>query len=148
MPMTPRSYVEDFENGPGGWATHREALQIRDGVAVSRSPWWVDPNHAPPGGGYLHLLYALWTTAESAQSHKGIAGDNRFVGGGFPTDFTNARMTVRIKGELEAKGANLVLLAQAQVGEIKVNSVLTGQPIAVEPDWSEQTITLVPDDDQ
>ena len=28
--MPSRTYVEDFENGPGGWATHREALEIQD----------------------------------------------------------------------------------------------------------------------
>ena len=146
--MPTRTYVEDFDDGPGGWATHQDSLDIQDGVAISRSPWWVDPNHAPPGGGYLHLLYVLWTTAEYAVNDRGNAGPNRFVADGFPTDFTNARMTVRIKGELEARGTNLVLLAQAQVGKIRVNSVLTGQPITVTPDWSEQTITLAPDPDQ
>ena len=34
-------------------ADGERALAICDGVAVSRSPWWVDYNHAPPGGGYF-----------------------------------------------------------------------------------------------
>lgn len=146
--MAAMTYVEEFEDGPGGWAGHQKALEIENGVAISRSPWWVDPNHAPPGGGYLHLLFALWMDAGLAESNRPIAGDSRFVSGGFPTDFTNARLSVRIRGEVETRGAKLLLLAQAQVGKIRVNSVLTAQPIDVTPDWSEQTITLAPDDDQ
>src|SRR5207247_10663057 len=65
--------------------------------------------------------------------------------GGFPTDFTNARLTARLKGELKARGAELVLLAQAKVGSLWLNHVLMAQPFRVTTDWSEQTITLAPD---
>ena len=57
--MTPRTYVTTFDDGPGGWVGRKVALEVADGIAISRSPWWVDANHAPPGGGYLHLLYIL-----------------------------------------------------------------------------------------
>jgi hypothetical protein len=57
-------------------------------------------------------------------------------------------VTARLKGKLDARGAQLVLLAQSRVGCININYVLTGQPFAVTEDWSEQTITLDPDPEQ
>ena len=50
---------------------------------------------------------------------------------------------------LEQKGSQLVLLVQSDITEpvqTRVNSVLLSQPIEVSEDWSEQTITCVPDD--
>jgi len=148
-----RAYREDFCDGPGGWygweTAGVKALDVCDGAAVSRGPWWVDFNHAPPGGGYLHILFALNTQDELGR--QDLAGENRFIRDGFPRDFTNARLTVRIKGNLEARGAELVLLVQSDVTEprqTRVNSVLTAQPIRVTPDWSEQTITCAPDNGQ
>jgi hypothetical protein len=64
---------------------------------------------------------------------------------GYSRDFTNARLTVRIRGELDAQGARLVLLAQGTAGPIAANYVLNAQPIEVTPQWSEQTLTLAPD---
>lgn len=146
-------YTETFDNGPGGWfgwdQTGLKGVEIDEGAAISRGPWWVDYNHAPPGGGYLHLLYGLYTKRDD-QSRE-LASENRFIAGGFPTDFTNAKVTVKIKGDADLKGAELVLLAQADVTEpreTRVNSVLTGQPILVTPIWSEQTITCIPDNGQ
>lgn len=145
-----RIYRETFDHGAGGWCGYDgkgvAALELRDGAAISRSPWWVDYNHAPPGGGYLHILYCLYTVSPTAAS--AVAGPNRFVAGNYATDFTNARLTFRLRGELDAKGAQLVVLAQSRVGDKSINSVLTGQPIRITPDWSEQTVTLVPDDTQ
>ena len=46
------------------------------------------------------------------------------------------------------KGTQLVLLVQAKVGTHRQNHVLIGQPIEVKNDWSDQTITLVPDQSQ
>ena len=146
-------YVETFEHGAGGWigwhsnARGAQPLEIENGAAVSRSPWWIDYNHAPPGGGYLHLLFVLYT-GHGARPYETMSGPNRFVRGGFPTNFTNARLTARLKGELKPRGAELVLLAQAKVGEVYVNYVLMGQPLHVTRDWSEQTITLAPDPQQ
>jgi hypothetical protein len=146
-------YVETFDNGPGGWfgwdKSGLAAVGAQKGVIASCSPWWVDYNHAPPGGGYLHILFALYT--KDGDRARNVAGENRFLTGGFPTDFTNAKVTVKIKGEVDRKGAELVLLAQSDVTEprvTRVNSVLTGQPILITPVWSEQTITCVPDNGQ
>ena len=143
-------YVETFDDGPGGWygwisnAAGPKPLEIRDGCAISRSPWWIDYNHAPPGAGYLHLLYMLNTAGKAGEHQREVQGENRFVRGGYPTDFTHARMTLRLRGELEARGAQLLLLCQAACrsqGGICSGWLLTGQPFRVTPDWSEQTVT-------
>jgi len=152
-------YVETFNDGPGGWygwisnAAGPKPLEIRDGCAISRSPWWIDYNHAPPGAGYLHLLYMLNTAGKAGEHQREVHGENRFVRGDYPTDFTRARMTLRLRGELEAKDAQLLLLCQAvqaypeqsRRGGICSGWLLTGQPFRVTPDWSEQTVTIVPD---
>ena len=65
--MRRTEYFEDFDATPGGWlgwmggGGGARRLELRDSVAIVRSPWGVDFNHAPPGAGYLHLLYALLT---------------------------------------------------------------------------------------
>src|SRR5579862_8295884 len=97
-----RLYRHNFCDGPGGWlgwennATGAKRLPIEDGAVVSRSPWWIDYNHAPPGGGYLHLLFALHTFhgKHFPQQYKDLGGDNAFVEGNFPLDFTGARMKI------------------------------------------------------
>ena len=63
--MQGKTYVETFEHGPGGWwgwinnARGPKALEHRRGMVISRSPWWIDYNHAPPGAGYLHMLFCI-----------------------------------------------------------------------------------------
>ena len=146
--MSPMTYIETFDDGPGGWQEWPNSLKVENGYAMTASPWWVDFNHAPPGGGYLHLLYCLYTSADGTKEREPIAGVNRFVEGGFPTDWTNARVTVRVRGEMDMRGTQLVLLAQAKVGTHNQNHVLTAQPVEVTLDWTEQTITLVPDQSQ
>jgi hypothetical protein len=161
MPDTPHTYLETFDDGPGGWfgwidnARGPARLDVRDGVATSRSPWWIDYNHAPApagasggGAGYLHMLFCLLTQGPAGEHHRETAGENRFVAGGFPTDFTDARFTIRIKGELEARGAQLVLLIQSTVNNLTSAWVLTGQPFRVSPEWTTQTITAAPDESQ
>ena len=148
------TYRETFDDGPGGWfgflsnAQGPKPLEIAGGCAVSRSPWWIDYNHAPPGAGYLHLPYLLLTRGAPSEHHREVAGENRYVAGGFGTDFTGARVTLRLKGELLARGAALHFLCQGVHDGICTGWVLTGQPIAVTPDWSEQTVTCVPDERQ
>jgi hypothetical protein len=102
---------------------------------------------APPGAGYLHLLGALHTRhgPDFPARCKELGGHNRFVAGGFPTDFTNARLTLRLKGEIELRGAAMMFLAQARVGARLVGQLLAGQPFEVTPAWSEQTAVLAPD---
>ncbi|MBI4024083.1 MAG: hypothetical protein HY360_03825 [Verrucomicrobia bacterium] len=46
---------------------------------------------------------------------------------------------------MECRGAALVFLAQSRVGEITSAWLLTGDPLKVTPEWSDQTITAVPD---
>lgn len=148
------TYVEDFDNGPGGWMRVVDnyapiaALPTRDGVVRCQGPWWVDYNHAPPGGGYLQLLMCLITKGPAGESTREAAGENRFVKGGYPTDLTNARMTLRLRGELEAAGTEFSVLIQGSIDGIVSGWVLTGQTFEVTPEWSEQTMTLAPDPSQ
>jgi hypothetical protein len=152
--MPSKTYIETFDDGPGGWfgwidnARGPQPLEIRDSAAISRSPWWIDYNHAPPGAGYLHLLYMLLTRGPASEHQREVAGENRFVQGGFPTDFTGARFTARLKGELRDQGANLCLLCQSIQDGVCSGWMLTGQPLRVTSDWSEQTIVCHPDEAQ
>ena len=101
--MSGKCYIETFEEDAGGWygwnADGAAALEIRDGAAITHSPWWVDYNHAPPGAGYLHILFALDMHEKGAR--QGVEGENRFTRGKHPTDFTDASLTFRIRGDLE-----------------------------------------------
>ena len=150
MPAT-QTYVETFDNGAGGWvgwisnAAGPKPLEVRDSCLVSRSPWWIDYNHAPPGAGYLNLLTMLLTRGPFGEHQREVSGENRFVSGGFGTDFTNAKVTLRLKGELIANGAKLCLLVQSVQEDICSGWLLTGDPFVVTPDWSEQTVVAVPD---
>ena len=80
-------YIETFDDGPGGWfgwisnAAGMKPLEIRDSSAISRSPWWIDYNHAPPGAGYLHLLYMLNTGGKAGEHQREVHGENRFIQG-------------------------------------------------------------------
>lgn len=145
------TYVEDFDDGPGGWMRVVDnfapvaALPIANGVVRCQGPWWVDYNHAPPGGGYLQLLMCLVTKGPSGESIREAADENRFVKAGFPTDFTNARITLRLRGELEAAGTKFSVLIQGSIDGLISGWVLTGQTFEVTEDWTEQTVTLAPD---
>lgn len=156
-------YSESFESGLAGWVecykNGRDGLrphETNDGALVSKSPWWVDYNHAPPGGGYLHLLFTLHTADSRFRTSEVLeaGGANSYIDGGYPTDFTNARMTFQLRGDVKLHDAKCVLLIQsfipeADSGEIRcVPYLLTGQPIAITPEYSEQTITLIPDTSQ
>lgn len=149
-------FRETFDEPRRGWlsysGTEAVAAQVEGGAAVTRSPWWVDYNHAPPGAGYLHILFGLhthhWPGWAAAQDP--VFGPNPFVEQGCPTDFRNARVTCRIKGDLCTRGASVVFLAQGKVRSTGkwVNQVLTAQPIEVRPQWAEQTVALTPDQAQ
>jgi hypothetical protein len=150
--MAAKTYAETFDHGPGGWMGFinnyqgTKPLEIKDGAAVSYSPWWIDYNHAPPGGaGYLSLLFGVATSGPFTERAREDGGINRFVEGGFPTDFTNAQVTVRLRGELELRGARLHLLVQGTHDGICSGWVLTGQPLSVTKNWTEQTLRLVLD---
>ncbi|MEW6751786.1 MAG: hypothetical protein AB1505_12535 [Candidatus Latescibacterota bacterium] len=149
-----RTYVETFDSGAAGWwgwisnAGGPRPLEHAGGVVTSRSPWWIDYNHAPPGAGYLHMLFCTYTQGPIAEHYAEVGGPNALVAGGFPTDYTNARFTLRLKGELELRGSQLVLLVQAALGGMASAWVLAGQPIPVTGEWTTQTVTAVPDPQQ
>ena len=150
--MRIRTYVETFDNGPGGWfgwignLDGPKRLEMRDGALISRSPWWIDYNHAPPGAGYLHMLHCLLTKGPGfGEIYTEVGGENHFVEQGFPTDFTNARITLRLKGELELRGARMVLLVQGTRDGLTSGWALTSSPFPVTPEWSESTAVAKPD---
>ena len=163
-------YVETFDDGPGGWVANRyEPLPVWDGAAHCFSPWYVDANHAPPGAGYLHMLMWIHTKAPYVTA---LEQPNRFVLEGKSRDLTNARLTVRLRGELslQADGVHpylapewpkdgaatlplpqLCLLVQTESvghGRPFQNIILPGQPLRVTRDRTEQTVTLTPDPTQ
>ncbi|MBI3921465.1 MAG: hypothetical protein HY318_08625 [Armatimonadetes bacterium] len=162
---TSRTYLETFDDGPGGWAADlRRPLPVWDGVAYCHGPWSVDANHAPPGAGYLHLLMYLVTREALVEPAIRAYGENRFIAGNYSTDLTNAKLTVRLRGMMDLTGplcnnapyeprpdvggAQLLLLVQGHVQgppETTPNFILTGQPFQITKDWSEQTVHLVPD---
>jgi hypothetical protein len=149
-----KTYIETFDDGPGGWtgwisnSLGPKALDVCDSCAISRSPWWIDYNHAPPGAGYMHLLYTVLTSGTAGEHQKEIAGPNHYITEGFGTDFTNARITLRMKGELCAQGTQLHLLCQGVHDGICSGWLLTGQAFEVTEDWSDQTIVCEPDEQQ
>ncbi len=151
--MHPKTYIDTFDDGPGGWFGYinnqcgPKQLEASPGSVTSRSPWWIDYNHAPPGAGYLHMLFCLLTAgAGYGEAYIEAGGLNRFIDAGFPTDFRDARLTFRLKGELETRGAELVLLVQGTIKGITSGWVLTGSPLDVTTDWSEQTVVAVSDE--
>src|SRR5262245_60425054 len=109
-PATRRTaYEETFDDGSRGWYSWKpngsQVPEVRDGRFFERGPWWVDSNHAPPGGaGYLHLLAILWTHPDAVPQHR---WPNRFVEGGYSRDLTDARLSVRLHGQVELHGAQL-----------------------------------------
>lgn len=147
-------YLETFDDGPGGWLGWEsnmlgpKALETCDGAVASRGPWWVDYNHAPPGAGYLHVLFALTTGRRLSEALRVAGGANRFIDQDMPRDFTDARITVRLRGELEARGATLCLLVQSFLNGVTVPWMLTGQPLRVAESWTRQTMTITGDESQ
>ncbi len=143
-------YIEDFERGAGGWLANRyDPLPIFDGVAYCFGPWYLDSHHAPPGAGYLHMLMYLYTSDMNVGPERRSHLDgNRFIGQNESTDLTNARLSVRLRGLVDFQGAQLLLLIQGKTSKTTANFVLSGQPLQVERDWTEQTLTLTPDPGQ
>ena len=153
-PQSRKPYIESFDHGPGGWYADRYyALPVWDGIAYSFSPWWVDANHAPPGAGYLHMLMwtytdKRWYQGSDAYTRKLPYKGARFAEENYSRDLTNATLTVRLRGELDAKGAKLVFLVQAVTNKTTANMALTGQPFRVTEDWTRQSVILRPDSKQ
>ena len=149
--MSKKEYIETFDNGSGGWYGVIDnfkgyyRLSVKDGIVNCYGPWWVDYNHAPPGAGYLHVLMGLYLRGPLSEASREMGGANHFIKGNFPANLTNAKLTFRIRGEMELQGAQLCLLIQGNYEGICSGWMLTGQPIEVTKDWSQQSITAFPD---
>jgi len=145
-----RAYVETFDSGPGGWLADRYyTLPVWDGVAYCYSPWWTDANHAPPGAGYLHMLMWLYTHKKRYQNDDEYTRRlpycySRFAEEGFSRNLTDAKLTARLRGDGDFKGAQLLFLVQATTDKTTANFALTGQPFKITREWSQQTVTLTP----
>ena len=146
--MGDRVYREQFDEDPGGWygwisnAGGPKPLEWQPGQLISRSPWWIDYNHAPPGAGYMHMVFSLATVGPQGEVFTEAGGTNRFIADRCPTDFTNASLTLRARGELVTQGSQFVLLIQGSVEGITSGWLCTGQPFDVTDSWSEDTIVL------
>ena len=146
-----RIYHETFDNGPGGWFRVVDnvqpvaALPIREGAIWSWGPWWIDYNHAPPGAGYLQLLICLATRGPFGEHQLEVGGANRFVEAQFPLDFRGASLTVRLKGELEPAHTPVCVLVQGSHNGKVSGWVLTGRPLTVSHDFTDQMVELTPD---
>ena len=110
----------------------------------------LDSNHAPPGPGYVQILFILLTTYDKRTSdlYYPYSGANRFVKGNYPTDFTNAKLILRLRGEFREGGAKLVLFVHSRFDDYRLAHLLTGQPFEVARQWSEQSVTLTTKPDQ
>lgn len=146
--MAGQGYRESFDGGPGGWygwisnAAGPKPLEWLAGRLTSRSPWWIDYNHAPPGAGYMHMVFSLSTTGPQGEVYREVGGDNRFIDQGCPTDFTNAELAIGVSGELQALDAQLMLLIQGNVEGITSGWLCSGRPFEVTGSPTEQTIVL------
>jgi hypothetical protein len=145
-------YREEFRTDRGGWwgwesnAAGPRTLEWSPGQVTSRSPWWIDYNHAPPGAGYLHMLFCTYTRGPIAEHFAEVGGPHRLALEGYPTDYREARVSLRLRGELRRRGARLVMLVQASQDRLTSAWVLTGRPFEVTADWSEQTVEIASDE--
>jgi hypothetical protein len=152
--MSSEKYRETFDDGPGGWVRIVDnvqpptALPVRDGAIWSYGPWWVDYNHAPPGAGYLQLLMCLHMKSPFGEALKEAGGENRFVAGGYSRDLTNATVSVRVKGELEAAGTRICVLIQGSQDGKVTGWIHSGRTLNVSPEYTDQSICLSPDESQ
>jgi hypothetical protein len=152
--MTATAYRETFDADAGGWwgwydnARGYRPLEHADSSVTTRSPWWIDYNHAPPGAGYLHMLMGLHTAGAQGEAVREAGGRNRYIEGGFTTDLRDAEMRVRLRGELVRQDAHVVLLVQGTVDGITSGWALTHQPLLVDREWSDQRLRLAPDPEQ
>lgn len=141
-------YTETFDEGPGGWNGWHDnvvgprRLEWKPGALTSRSPWWIDYNHAPPGAGYLHILLASNTRGALGEREFEAGGRSSLIDGDHPIDYRGASITLGLRGELDKQGAEVVFLAQANHDGITSGWICTGRPFDVTDDWSEQTVTL------
>ncbi|MFA6110821.1 MAG: hypothetical protein WDA75_18835 [Candidatus Latescibacterota bacterium] len=112
-------------------------------------------------------MYLLTHSKALGHVDAKLHGVNRFVEDGYSRNLTNARLTARLRGTMDLAGplcnghipvpqpdlggVRLLLLAQARVDgppRTTANFILSAQPFEITPDWSVQTVRLVPDPTQ
>ncbi|HEY7639578.1 MAG TPA: hypothetical protein VH814_07625 [Steroidobacteraceae bacterium] len=141
-------YRHDFSDGPGGWHTvmldvdpsrppanalacFTEGIKTNcyvpvntvDGHMLLESPWFHDPNHAPPGAGYLSLLTFVYL--------RGFAGADTAQ---LPElDLRGLLLRVSMKTEhLDVKEGSLYFWFQMLAPDGKwVNYAYTARPLNV-----------------
>ena len=135
--------------GAGGTTpARRRPLEHRGSTVATRSPWWIDYNHAPPGAGYLHMLMGLNTTGPQGEAVREASGPEPLHRGRVRHGPPERGVHAGAPGRAADRGAGMVLLVQGAVDGITSGWALTGQPFHVRPGLTRQTVRLVPDEGQ
>lgn len=94
---------------------------IIGGECVLSSPWWLDPNHAPPGAGYLNLLLYNYI-------------DTIFPGNKAGIDLTGKTLYLELRSKsLELKQSKLLFWFQTKASNGKhINFAFTAAPIILD----------------
>ena len=102
----------------------------------------------------MHMLFVYLTQGPIKELDSETGGGtqslhtNALVKENFPSDFTDVTITFRLRGELDLRGAQVYFQIWGTVDGISSGYTLTGQPITVTSEWSEQTIRCTPDPEQ
>ena len=155
-----KRYVNDFTQSIEPWlsywskcgigmpaifmhANHALSSQTRKHYIFSQGPWWIDPNHACPGYGYLHLIFFAFTSLEAFNYMNTI----------FP--FFNDNLAyplidgMIIKGTLkgvnvELKGSNLYFWIQVYSSKYDklINFIYSQKPLSIYLDGNVNNFSL------
>ena len=98
------------------------------------------------GAGYLHMVYTFNLRGPVSELYAEVGGGpgggehtNEFIRSGHSTDWRGAKVTVKLRGEVEnTNGASLCLLIQAVVDGICSGYILTG---AISTNWNTNTFS-------
>ena len=93
----------------------------------------------------MHMVFTLATSGPQGEVYTEVGGPSRFTTDTFPTNFKDASLSIRCRGELVSHESQLVVLIQGSVDGITSGWLLTGSPFDVSKGWTEQTVTLAPD---
>ena len=102
----------------------------------------------------MHMLFVYLTQGPIKELDSEMGGGtqslhtNALVKESFPSDFTDVTITFRLRGELDLRGAQVYFQIWGTVDGISSGYTLTGQPITVTSEWSEQTIRCALDPEQ
>lgn len=149
-------YSEDFSRGSRGWHYYAKSpfnnilscihsvppdgcvipCRWENGFIESRSPWWIDYNHKPPGAGLLNVLFVIWL-----DSYYGGLRQKSL-------DLRDARLHCRVMiAEANLKGNHVYFWFQTFNSEENKyhNYVLTKRPLDVSKaasSWRDVTIPI------